>query len=204
MQNYAFEFYDWLLERLDRLDNRRLASRLAQDYISRALGRDNARVTRLVQRCLAADPAFRPRSGAETLRVAELSRLAGDRSSAQALLVDFERHFPGDRGSRPGRGHGRTAAAQLMRRAASCAALRCRSGRDHTRQIEHQHLGLPALAQQQGRAVGELERIAARQRHAVGADLPARHVHIEAPTRRDLAASRSPAPSNSPAYTRAS
>jgi hypothetical protein len=95
-QNYAFEYYDWLLERLGGLDNRRLASRLAQDYITRALARDNARVTRLVQRCLAADPQFRPRSGAETLRVAELSRLAGDRSSAQALLVDFEQHFPGD------------------------------------------------------------------------------------------------------------
>jgi hypothetical protein len=97
-QNYAFEFYDWLLERLGGLDNRRLAQRLAQDYITRALTRDNARVTRLVQRCLAADPQFRPRSGAETLRVAELSRLAGDRSSAQALVIDFERHFPGDLG----------------------------------------------------------------------------------------------------------
>jgi hypothetical protein len=98
LQNYAFEYYDWLLERLGGLDDRRLASRLAQDYITRALARDNARVTRLVQRCLAADPQFRPRSGAETLRVAELSRLAGDRSSAQALLRDFEQHFPGDPG----------------------------------------------------------------------------------------------------------
>lgn len=62
----------------------------------RALPRDNARVTRLVQRRLAADPKFRPRSGAETPRVAELSRLAGDCSSAQALLIDFEQHFPGD------------------------------------------------------------------------------------------------------------
>jgi hypothetical protein len=96
VQNYAFEFYDWLLERLGGLDNRRLAARLAQDYITRALARDNARVTRVVQRCLAADPQFRPRSGAETLRVAELSRVAGDRDSARALLIDFEQHFPGD------------------------------------------------------------------------------------------------------------
>jgi hypothetical protein len=96
VQDYAFEFYDWLYERLGKLDNRRLASRLAQDYLSRALARDNARVTRLVQRCVAADPAFRPRSAAETLRVAELACLAGDRSTAQALLIDFEQHFPGD------------------------------------------------------------------------------------------------------------
>jgi hypothetical protein len=96
VHEYAFEFYDWLFERLGKLDDRRLAARLAQDYITRALARDNARVTRLVQRCLAADPSFRPRSGAETLRVAELARLAGDRSSAQTLLIDFARHFPGD------------------------------------------------------------------------------------------------------------
>ena len=96
IHDYAFEFYDWLLERLGKLDSPRLASRLAQDYITRALARDNARVTRLVQCCLAADPSFRPRSGAETLRVAELARLAGDRSTAQTLLIGFAEHFPGD------------------------------------------------------------------------------------------------------------
>jgi hypothetical protein len=96
IHEHAFEFYDWLFERLGKLDNPRLAARLAQQYITRALARDNARVTRLVQRCLAADASFRPRSGAETLRVAELARLAGDPSSAQALLLDFDRHFPGD------------------------------------------------------------------------------------------------------------
>jgi len=96
LQNYAFEFYDWLLERLGKLDTPRLASRLGQDYLSRALARDNARVTRIVQRCLSADPSFRPRSGAETLRAAELARLAGDPRTAQALLADFARHFPGD------------------------------------------------------------------------------------------------------------
>jgi hypothetical protein len=85
-----------MLERLNRLDDRRLAGRLAQDYVSRALARDNARVTRLVQRCIAADASFRPRSGAETLRVAELVRLAEDRSTAQALLIGFEQPFPAD------------------------------------------------------------------------------------------------------------
>jgi hypothetical protein len=95
-QHYAFEFYDWMLEPLSRLDDRRLATRLAQDYLSRALARDNALVTRLAQRCIARDASFRPRSGAETLRVAELARLGGDRATAQALLLDFEQHFPGD------------------------------------------------------------------------------------------------------------
>jgi len=95
-RQHAFEFYDWMLERLSRLDDPGLARRLAQDYVSRALARDNARVTRLVQRCVAADASFRPRSGAETLRVAELARLAGDRRTARALLVEFPSHFPGD------------------------------------------------------------------------------------------------------------
>lgn len=66
---------------------RLMPARLAQDYLSRALTRDNARVTRLVQRCIASDPSFHPRSGAETLRVAELVRLTGDRSTAQALAL---------------------------------------------------------------------------------------------------------------------
>jgi hypothetical protein len=97
-QQHAFEFYDWMLERLRRLEDPGLARRLAQQYITRTLSRDNARVTRLAQRCLADDASFRPRSGAETLRVAELARLAGDRRTARALLVDFPTHFPGDGG----------------------------------------------------------------------------------------------------------
>jgi len=95
-QNHAFAYNDWMFVRLSALDDRRLATRLAQDYLSRALGRDNALVTRLVRRCLAQDPAFRPRSAAETLRIAELARLAGDRASAQTLLLGFEQRFPGD------------------------------------------------------------------------------------------------------------
>jgi hypothetical protein len=97
-RQHAFECYDWMLERLRGLDDPGLARRLAQQYVTRALARDNARVTRLVQRCLADDTSFRPRSGAETLRVAELARLAGDRRTARALLVDFPTHFPGDDG----------------------------------------------------------------------------------------------------------
>jgi hypothetical protein len=96
VQHHALDFYDWLFERLRRFDDPRLAMRLAQHELSRALSRDNARATRIAQRALAVDPTFRPRSAAETLRVAELARLAGDRPTAQALLLEFERHFPGD------------------------------------------------------------------------------------------------------------
>ena len=91
--DHGFETYEWLLERLSRLDDQRLASRLAQDYIHRALGRDNARVTRILRERLARDAQFRPQSAAETLRVATLARLAGDRASAQRLLADFAEQF---------------------------------------------------------------------------------------------------------------
>ena len=90
---HGFESYDWLLERLGRLDDQRLANRLAQDYIRRALGRDNGRVIEIVRQRLILDAHFRPRSAAETLRVAALMRLAGDRAGAQCLLGDFAQHF---------------------------------------------------------------------------------------------------------------
>jgi len=87
------ETYHWLLERLERLDDSRLANRLAQDQIRHALGRDNGRVVEIVQRRLALDALFRPRSAAETVRVAQLMRLSGDRGSAQRLLGDFASQF---------------------------------------------------------------------------------------------------------------
>jgi hypothetical protein len=94
--DHPFEYYDWLLDRLSEREDVRLARRLAQDYVARALGRDNARATLIAQRGLQVDPSFRPRSGAQCLRVAELMRLAGDRQAAQSLLQDFATHFPGD------------------------------------------------------------------------------------------------------------
>ena len=76
-----------------RLEDQRLASRLAQDYIARALGRDNGRVIRILRQRLALDALFHPRSATETLRVAALARLAGDRASALCLLQAFTQYF---------------------------------------------------------------------------------------------------------------
>jgi hypothetical protein len=84
-QAYGFDTYDWILERLSAPELGLLAQRLAQDYLSRALERDNGRVLRIVRARLAIDPAFRPRSAAETARVAALARLAGDRALAARL-----------------------------------------------------------------------------------------------------------------------
>lgn len=92
-RGHAFATYDWLLERFSRLEDQRLASRLAQDYIARALGRANGRVIEILRERLALDAGFHPRSPAETLHVATLARLAGDRTSAQCLLAGFAQYF---------------------------------------------------------------------------------------------------------------
>ena len=84
-QDYAFDAYDWMLAGLALPELRLLAQRLAQDYLSHALGRDNGRVLRIIRERLAIDPAFRPRSSVETARVAELARLAGDRALSARL-----------------------------------------------------------------------------------------------------------------------
>lgn len=84
-RGYAFEDYEWMLAGLALPELGLLAQRLAQDYLSRALGRDNGRVLRIVRERLVIDPAFRPRSSAESARVAELARLAGDRALAARL-----------------------------------------------------------------------------------------------------------------------
>lgn len=85
--------YEWLLARFGVLDDQRLASRLAQDYIHRLLNHDNGRVVDIVRDRIARDGGFHPGTAAETLRVAELLRLAGERAGAQRLLADFSNAF---------------------------------------------------------------------------------------------------------------
>jgi hypothetical protein len=82
---HAFETYEWMLARLAGPELRLLAQRLAQEMVSRSLDRDNGRVLRIVRERLRLDPNFRPRLAAETTRVAELARLAGDRALAARL-----------------------------------------------------------------------------------------------------------------------
>ncbi len=83
--------YEWLLAHLARHEDQRLASRLAQAHIHRLLGHDNSRVVELARERLALDAGFHPRTHAETLRVADLLRLAGQRGGAETLLASFDR-----------------------------------------------------------------------------------------------------------------
>ena len=107
------ELCDWFLEHLaalaDKVAAHALGNRLAREAIGRALDRDNGRVVRIARERLHHDPRFRPRTGAETMRVASLARLGGDPALAQALLADFARHFPNEPAAplnRTGHGHG--------------------------------------------------------------------------------------------------
>jgi hypothetical protein len=89
--------YSWLCEALLRWPDRRLASRLAQDYLTLLLpAKRYSEALQAAHRHIAADPEFRPATAAETIRLAGLARDAGNRRLARALLVDFERHYPGD------------------------------------------------------------------------------------------------------------
>ena len=91
---------DWFLERLSALSDKAtanaLANRLARELIDRLLDRDNGRVVRIAGERVKKDSRFRPRSAVQTLRVASLARLGGDPALAQALMVDFAQHFPGE------------------------------------------------------------------------------------------------------------
>jgi len=96
--HHSLEEYAWLCQALLRWPDRRLASRLAQDYLTRLLAAKRySQALALAQRHLQADPEYRPATAAEAMQLATLARDGGDRRLARALLVDFERHYPGDR-----------------------------------------------------------------------------------------------------------
>jgi hypothetical protein len=96
-RGHALDEYAWLCESLLRWPDQRLASRLAQDYASNLLAAQRpSEALAVVRRHLTADTDFRPHTAAELIRLVHLARDAGDRQLARALLVDFERYFPGD------------------------------------------------------------------------------------------------------------
>ena len=94
---HSLDEYAWLCEALLRWPDRRLASRIAQDYLSRLLAvKRYSNALTVAHHHIDADPEFRPATSADLIRLAYLARDGGDRKLARALLVDFERHYPGD------------------------------------------------------------------------------------------------------------
>jgi len=95
--HHSLEEYAWLCSALLRWPDRRLASRLAQDYIPRLLeAKRPSEALAAARRHLDADPEYRPATAAELIRLVNFARDGGDRQLARALLIDFERHYPGD------------------------------------------------------------------------------------------------------------
>jgi hypothetical protein len=89
----AIAEYQWIYARVTGWPNSRLANRIAHELLPMLLvARRNEEAFRIVR----ADPDFKPRTGTDVIRLAQLARDAGDRPLARALLQDFDRRFPGD------------------------------------------------------------------------------------------------------------
>jgi hypothetical protein len=96
-QGHALGAYGALADRLAALEDPTLAELLARAYLTRLLARRHGEEGLAeARRRLRARAEFRPTAAAEALQLARLARYSGDRSTARALLADFERHYPGD------------------------------------------------------------------------------------------------------------
>ena len=90
--------YRWLCSRVATWDDPRYLTRLTEDYVDRLLTlKRNGEALDVVASRLTHDPAFRPKSAAATLQIAELAARGGGRSGvARALLADFPVRFAAD------------------------------------------------------------------------------------------------------------
>jgi len=90
--------YRWLCSRVATWDDPRYVTRLTEDYVDRLLAlKRNGEALDVVASRLMHDPAFRPKSAAATLQIAELAARGGGRPGvARALLADFPVRFAAD------------------------------------------------------------------------------------------------------------
>jgi hypothetical protein len=87
----------WIMERVSRWEEPRLATRVAQELIPRLISINRyGEAIKLSRQCLATDRDFRPVSASETLQLVRIARDGGDRPTARSLLRDFQRIFPND------------------------------------------------------------------------------------------------------------
>jgi hypothetical protein len=97
-RGFSPDDYRWLCERTLSWDDPRYITRLTEDYVARllVLKRTGEALDVVTQR-LGRDPAFRPKSAAETLSIAQMAARGGGLPGvARALLSDFAARFPGD------------------------------------------------------------------------------------------------------------
>src|SRR5260221_6541300 len=97
-RGHAVEDYRWVRDKVVSWPDARYADRLTQEFVDRLLTakRDGAALDAVRDR-LRVDQAFRPKSAAATLRIAQLAaRGGGALGVARVLLSNFGERFAGD------------------------------------------------------------------------------------------------------------
>jgi len=97
-RGHAVEDYRWVRDKVVSWPDPRYADRLTQEYVDRLLAakRDGEALDAVRER-LRADKAFRPKSAAATLRIAQLAASGGGAAGvARVLLSDFGERFAGN------------------------------------------------------------------------------------------------------------
>lgn len=94
----AVDAYPWVCESVATWDDSRYVTRLTEEHIERLLTlKRTGEALDLVAKRLRLDPAFRPKTAASTLTIAQLAaRGGGAPKLARALTSDFAARFPGD------------------------------------------------------------------------------------------------------------
>jgi hypothetical protein len=92
------EDFNWLCERTASWDDPRYVTRLTEEYVARLLVlKRTGEALNVVKARVNLDGAFRPKSAADTLTVAQLAaRGGGSPKVARILLSDFAARFAGD------------------------------------------------------------------------------------------------------------
>lgn len=87
----------WLYQRVARWPDRRLATRLAQELVSRLLAAGSSKdALQVARERLQVDSEFRPLTSSELVALARFAHDGGDRPTARSLLQDFNRFYPDD------------------------------------------------------------------------------------------------------------
>jgi hypothetical protein len=97
-REHSLEDYRWLYGCVSSWPDPRYANRLAEELVDRLLAaKRSSEALDTVARRLQLDSAFRPRTAAATLHIAQLAAHGGGvRSVARTLLKDFAQRFAGD------------------------------------------------------------------------------------------------------------
>jgi hypothetical protein len=96
-RGHAFDEYRWVCEAVSSWPDSRYANRLTEEFVDRLLdAKRTGEALDTVARRLRVDPAFRPKSAAATLQIAQLAvRGGGAPGVARVLLADFAARFAG-------------------------------------------------------------------------------------------------------------